>query len=233
MATATNIMLKLAILKKRFLYMNTINENEIILTEALVLFCTITVILLSIIVYRGNTLKYDKAILEWFNKHKSKKLTKFFKAITWFGSMKTLLPIMAIISIILFYKHYPIKIIILFNTGIFGVVTMSYSIKFLLYRTRPNSIVPKEKLPKDPSFPSAHTAQSFAFSLMIWLLLSYMGYAETKWYITTTLLFIATMVGLSRMYLQVHYPTDVLAGILLAVGCSLVIIIISKTGVLL
>lgn len=55
------------------------------------------------------------------------------------------------------------------------------------------------------SFPSGHT--SFAFSTATSLSLQY-----PKWYVITPAFLWATSIGFSRMYLGVHYPSDVLTG---------------------
>ncbi|MBQ6835440.1 MAG: phosphatase PAP2 family protein, partial [Clostridia bacterium] len=61
--------------------------------------------------------------------------------------------------------------------------------------------------PSDYSFPSGHTLSSFAAAIAL--------YKCNKKYGTIALAFAAVM-GFSRMYLFVHYPTDILGGIILA-----------------
>lgn len=69
------------------------------------------------------------------------------------------------------------------------------------------------KAPTDFAFPSGHTQASFAAasSICMW---------KRKWGIPALIL--AALVAFSRMYLYVHYPTDVLAGICFGVGYALV-----------
>ena len=68
------------------------------------------------------------------------------------------------------------------------------------------------KAPTDFAFPSGHTQASFAAatSICLW---------KRKWGIPALIL--ALLVAFSRMYLYVHYPTDVLAGICFGVGYAL------------
>lgn len=67
---------------------------------------------------------------------------------------------------------------------------------------------------KDYSFPSGHTTASFSIAATIALNI------PNIWIIVYTLAFI---IGISRIYLGVHYPTDVFAGIILGVGTSLIV----------
>lgn len=63
------------------------------------------------------------------------------------------------------------------------------------------------------SFPSGHTSSAFATA-------SALSRAYSKWYVVAPSLLWASSVGYSRMYLGVHFPTDVLAGAVLGAGSS-------------
>lgn len=67
--------------------------------------------------------------------------------------------------------------------------------------------------PTDYSFPSGHTLASFIGATVLWLYNKRWGYIAFP---------CAALIAFSRLYLYVHYPTDVLAGILLgiAIGCG-------------
>src|SRR5690625_2833614 len=67
---------------------------------------------------------------------------------------------------------------------------------------------------KDYSFPSGHTTASFSIATTLALNIS--G-------IWPVVFFLALIIGISRIYLAVHYPTDVLAGIILGTSSSLAI----------
>lgn len=67
---------------------------------------------------------------------------------------------------------------------------------------------------KDYSFPSGHTTASFTIATTLALNIS------GAWLLVYIL---ATIIGISRIYLAVHYPTDVLAGIIVGVGSSLIV----------
>ena len=62
----------------------------------------------------------------------------------------------------------------------------------------------------DPSFPSGHTGSSFAAA---WVL-----YRELPKRFGVPALILAGLIGLSRLYVGVHYPTDVLFGVISGIG---------------
>lgn len=71
------------------------------------------------------------------------------------------------------------------------------------------------------SFPSGHTAVAFATATS-------MSLAFPKWYVIAPSFVYAGAVAYSRMYLGVHYPSDLLGGILVGVGTSLLVFQVEK-----
>lgn len=69
-------------------------------------------------------------------------------------------------------------------------------------------------LPSSFSFPSGHTSSSFAAAAAILL--------NKKWKVGIPALILAALIGFSRNYLMVHYPTDVLFGALMGILCALI-----------
>jgi len=65
----------------------------------------------------------------------------------------------------------------------------------------------------DPSFPSGHASRAFALAAFVGL--------RFRWRAGSAASAFAILVGLSRIYLGVHWPSDVLAGALLGVGLAL------------
>lgn len=92
------------------------------------------------------------------------------------------------------------------------------SLKLMLSRERPYNIIKQLHTfgidLRDYSFPSGHTTASFSIATVLALNIPNI-------FILTYLL--ATIIGVSRIYLGVHYPTDVAAGIILGVGSSILV----------
>lgn len=101
--------------------------------------------------------------------------------------------------------------------GLAGVLALIFNviISHIWYRPRPFTVLPKgtftQLIPhsQDASFPSDHTSGSFGFAAGSW------GH-NTKW-ISGTFTVIAFIVMFSRVYAGVHYPTDVLASLVVGI----------------
>ena len=103
-------------------------------------------------------------------------------------------------------------------TGITMIVALGVNyllgeviIKKTVGRGRPSNLIDEDEMkinkPKDNSFPSGHTASSFcAFTVTLW---------NCPVYFWLPALLIACLISFSRLYLRVHYLSDVIGGILL------------------
>ena len=104
----------------------------------------------------------------------------------------------------------------IFGTIIIEIIN-SEAMKIAIDRQRPAEKYPQEVFPyKDTrgrSFPSGHT--SLAFGTAASLSIQY-----KKWYVTLPAYMWAASVGYSRIYLGVHYPSDVLAGAAVGIGSA-------------
>lgn len=88
-------------------------------------------------------------------------------------------------------------------------------LKPMLARIRPFDVNTSIKLlinkPRDFSFPSGHTSASFTAASVLF-------FRRSKLFVPSLIL--ATLIGFSRLYLYVHYPSDVVGGIILGIVCG-------------
>lgn len=106
--------------------------------------------------------------------------------------------------------------ILMLLSMITGLILGNGILKNIIARSRPCWIDPNISLlipnPEDFSFPSGHTLASFESAIMIFL-------HNKKW--GAVALIIATLISFSRLYLFVHFPTDILGAIVLAATISI------------
>lgn len=102
---------------------------------------------------------------------------------------------------------------------------LSYGLKYAVNRPRPFVQYPNDIIKRTNvgpySFPSGHTTTAFATATALTL-------STKKWYVAVPSYAYACAVGYSRMRLGVHFPSDVLGGMVLGIGSSLLVFQIDK-----
>ena len=142
------------------------------------------------------------------------------------------LVILAVVGFLFLQRKYGVMwLVILASTGGFLLSTVT---KDLFHRARPD-LVPHLSYVKTASFPSGHSMLSAVVYLTLGSILTRLVTdRRTKAYLLVVPLLLTFLVGISRVYLGVHYPTDVLAGwtagIVWAVLCWLVARSLQKCG---
>jgi undecaprenyl-diphosphatase len=139
----------------------------------------------------------------------------------------------AVLGFLLIGRHYPAALLVFAATS--GGAALSIVLKGVFSRPRPE-LVPHLSYVATSSFPSGHSMLAAVTYLTLGALLARL---VTRWrakvYFMTVAVLLAGLVGASRVYLGVHYPTDVLAGwsagLAWAVGCWLVARYLQGRGV--
>lgn len=162
----------------------------------------------------GATKGVDKAILAWFAGLRHPAADAFFQAATWLGSFWLLGPGVAVVLWRLARVGRGSEALRL-GAAFYGAVLTTWLLKPLIGRERPalfDSILPA--LPADAAFPSGHATQAVALALCLaWLVRRESPYRAAA---RLLLLTYVGVIAVSRLYLQAHWPSDVLAGILVA-----------------
>lgn len=139
-------------------------------------------------------------------------LTEVMRMLTWLGSVAVLLPLALLLSWqparLAGWRHWQAWAFL--PLAVTGATLLAQIIKLAVDRARPNLFPALLPMPADGSFPSGHSMQVTAFVLG-WLVAT--GRARHPGVVLAGVLLIC-VVGFSRLYLQVHYPSDVLLGIL-------------------
>lgn len=150
-------------------------------------------------------------------------LTPLVKFFTNFGSIIFLLPITLLLGLIIKSKKIRLNIFI----NLIFITLINQILKFIVQRPRPNDFPLVSEV--GYSFPSGHTMISVAFyGYLIYLIYKYIHLKVLKWILIIFLLILIIAIGISRIYLGVHYTSDVLAGFLITIAYLIIFINISN-----
>lgn len=182
----------------------------------------------------------DGNILLWIQNHlRWEGMNWFWKGITSLGNGGWFWIVLCILMVVLAKipgEKYSIKDencsrAVIGRAGWYGLLSMgagalitNVCLKNLVARTRPyevvEGLVPLIGKPTDYSFPSGHTCASFACALVLYRIL------PKKYGVPALIL--AALIAFSRLYVGVHYPTDVLGGLFVGILSSCLVLWIGK-----
>lgn len=147
----------------------------------------------------------------------SNPVTSIFMAVTNLGGVIGIVTIT--ILILIFMKNKKYKFYIVFNLVM--VTILNQAIKYIVQRPRPieHRIIDQFGY----SFPSGHSMVSMAFyGFLIYLIYKNVKNKFLKWGLCTSLSFLIVLIGISRIYLGVHYASDVIGGFCLSISYLIV-----------
>lgn len=178
-------------------------------------------ILFSIICY--SVLSYDNLVIDTkvysfiADNIMNDGLTPVLKVITELGGVA--FTVLAGVLIFMFCKK--IRWFVTFD--LVGVTVINQAIKHIVRRPRPNVLRLVEE--SGYSFPSGHSMVSMAFyGIVIYLVYKNVSNKYLKWLLITLLSLLILSIGFSRIYVGVHYFTDVAGGFLLGLAYLIIYI---------
>jgi undecaprenyl-diphosphatase len=174
-------------------------------------------------VLEGDTQHFDQVIREWVHHYASPGMTRAMNAISLLGYNVLIVELAVALAVFAWLRWR--RAALWLAVAMAGSLVLDLTLKYVYHRTRPTAYF--GTAPHSYSFPSGHALCSFCFYGVLAGLLS----ARTKplawrlliWFAAAALVI---AIGLSRIYLGVHYPSDVVAGYLAAtvwVGTVLVL----------
>jgi len=141
--------------------------------------------------------------------------------IAWFFSPPVAAPLTFLIAVAVWALTRSFTRALVFAVTVGVCWGATESMKFLVQRPRPRLSAPVFETPASFSFPSGHTA--FACAIVLALLLTLRDW-RYEWVVIVLGSGLVVLVAWSRMYLGVHFPTDVTASVLLTVSVAGVVI---------
>ncbi|MDP8982711.1 MAG: phosphatase PAP2 family protein [Acidobacteriota bacterium] len=159
----------------------------------------------------GETLHFDGNVRNWVHAHSSGGLTTVMRAISFAGSPGVLGPAAILLFFLLRHLKWRREGNLLLVVML-GALLLEQVLKLIFHRARPESFFGLPA-PRSYSYPSGHALFAVCFfGCLAWILAAHWTSRASRAMLWTGALLIAALIGYSRIYLGVHYPTDVIAG---------------------
>lgn len=202
------------------------NKSRTITCCTIILICIILFLFLASQVSKSKgMLKIDTKIVTALEKLIGSSSSEMMLIMTTAGSVKWLGAAVIILACgLLFVKRdYRATLFIIFVPLVGG--SINRLLKQFYIRERP-SVVPYVD-GTGYSFPSGHaTGAMLLYGCLIYLVARGTATMKVKWVLAVTFFIIILLIGLSRIYFNVHYPSDVLAGYLFAIAWLLLCVLL-------
>jgi undecaprenyl-diphosphatase len=157
---------------------------------------------------------FDSSVTSWMVAHRAPVWTTLAHVVSTLGSQTVLIPVTGLVAATLAARRrfVPAGLLIAAWGGAIGLYSLT---KHSVHRPRPPSNIWLTQVGQTTSFPSGHATQSLATFLAL-ALVGAAWLCKPPWIGRLLALILAAGVGWSRVYLGVHWSTDVLAGWLIA-----------------
>jgi membrane-associated phospholipid phosphatase len=154
----------------------------------------------------------DQTVLDWFVEQREPWLNTVMQVVTVLGSSVLLIPLVVVVGAWFWYRHGTARPFTLLAVSYGGAYVVSQSLKVIIGRPRPPSGVAIGDY-SSYAFPSGHATQAAALWLMLAVVLAAGGPSSRhRVWVWSVAVFTVAVVGVTRLYLGVHWLTDVLGG---------------------
>jgi membrane-associated phospholipid phosphatase len=184
---------------------------ELIVVLALFICALLGFIFIAYRIFNLQNDHFDFVVFDHLEGIVNEPFTRFMQGITFLGNHQFLIPAnLLLIVYFLFVKNrrwYSVKVPVI----ALGGVLLMYILKQIFNRSRP--LVPLLEPVQGLSFPSGHALMSMSFyGLLIFIVWENIQNRFWKWLLSFLLMTLILLIGFSRIYLRLHYFSDVMAG---------------------
>jgi undecaprenyl-diphosphatase len=165
-------------------------------------------------VVEGDSRRFDRAALIWIHAHSPEWLADPMRLVTALGYYWVVLPLLVAAVLVFYRKGWRLSATLLLVSTVGGAL-LTTILKAVFGRARPD-LFDAGYTASFYSFPSGHATVAVGFYGTLTLILAYRLRGFARWAVVACGVALVLLIGFSRLYLGVHYPTDVLAGFLAA-----------------
>ncbi|MCX2740021.1 phosphatase PAP2 family protein [Pontibacter anaerobius] len=197
-------------LTQTFLRLLALLTAEVLVLGFAMALCLLLFLLMAHLVFNIRDSTLDNALFAFADRLASPQMTQAMRVISFFASAEYLLvtpPLVVLVfSFFRAWRWYALKVLLIsFSTSI-----LNQALKRFFERPRPAFALLEQS---GLSFPSGHAMIGGAFyGLLIYIVWHTVRHKVWRWVSILLLTLLVLLIGFSRIYLKVHYATDVLAG---------------------
>jgi undecaprenyl-diphosphatase len=170
------------------------------------------------------TRELDVAVMQWASAHRTQLLTWLFLGATFLGSWP-FISVATLALCVVIVRRRQRRLAATFAAAVLGIPLLVVLLKPLYARPRPDMVVHLDFV-DSASFPSGHAlAASIFFGTLALLVARQAAHDHHRVLLASSACFAIVLVGISRVYLGVHYPSDVLGGVLVGTTWSLLVLL--------
>jgi undecaprenyl-diphosphatase len=165
----------------------------------------------------GEVKVFDDSVRSYLNSIAKPNLTAVARFVSFLGSPLFLAATGSLAAVALYLKRKRAEAL-LFAVTMLGEIAMSFLLKAWFRRMRPDTFF-DYPLPDSYSYPSGHAFGSFCFyGILAWIVINSRQPTWVRIGVGISTVSIIILIGISRIYLGVHFPSDVIAGLIAGVS---------------
>ena len=179
---------------------------------------------IAVFVYLDGLQTFDLFIIQIVQGLESPFMTMVMNVFSVIGSYKTIMLVFLVMAGFLYVKGKHLNHIIILSVTIICTGIINQALKYAIQRERPSFYRLAEAT--GYSFPSGHSMGAFAaYGMMTLILLTYIHSHRSQVLMIVASSLLILFIGISRIYLGVHFPSDVIGGYLLSLFLITIILL--------
>jgi len=200
-------------------------EAAVILSLVVAILCLVLFAWLGREMLEGDTLRFDGAVRSWVHHFSSPAMTRAMTAISALGYGVLIIELLIAVAVFSWLRWS--RAAIWLAVAMTGALLLDLTLKYVYHRTRPTAFF--GVAPDTYSFPSGHALCSLCFyGVMAGLLAARIKSLAWRMAVWAAAALLIVAIGFSRIYLGVHYPSDVVAGYLAATVWVTAVIVLDR-----